>query len=276
MRVKTITGGVVVGVVVSLALSMPLWAAESKKQKEIGVEKIEKPKDTKTLEPETTIRFPGPKINAFSSKSLTDDYNIELFSGMPGCPTCRVSVDCNISARQGLRSFEIFFRGHRVHEETFSLLGPIVSNRTYRDLRLDLSPHRPAHSGAYILQARVEDRLGAVATKDIRLRCDMERPTIHSIRPADGETIYMDGGSVDITFEFDVSDDFSGISAVWMGGWYGSVTDRTPPFSITIRNIERDTGFDIQVLDGAGNVRSDYLSVHVTPRPASLPGPGLP
>ena len=118
--------------------------------------------------------------------------------------------------------------------------------------------------------------LSSAATRDIRLRCDMERPTINSIRPADGETIYRDGGSVDITFEFDVSDDFSGISAVWMGGWYGSVTDRTPPFSITIRNIEHDTYFDIQVLDGVGNVRSDGLSVHVTPRPASLPGHARP
>jgi hypothetical protein len=193
---------------------------------------------------------------------------------MPGCPTCRISVNFNIYARQGLRSFEIFFRGHQVHEEIFG--GPAVSSRGCSDLRLDLTPHRPPRSGSYTLQAKVVDRLGAVATKDIRLRCDMERPTINSIHPADGETIYRDGGSVDITFEFDVGDDFSGISAVWMGGWYGSVTDRTPPFSITIENIERDTGFDIQVLDGTGNVRSDYISVNVTPRPARAPGPGLP
>ncbi|MBN1255758.1 MAG: hypothetical protein JXA50_10840 [Deltaproteobacteria bacterium] len=273
MKDKTITWGVVVALAVSLALSMPLWAAQSTKQKELDAEKVEKPKEKLEPLPHTTVRLPGPKINEFSCESLTDDYNILLFCGAPS-DDYRVSIDFDIFARQGLSSFEILFRGHQVYHETFG--GPIVSSRSGRDLKLDLSPHRPARSGTYTLQAKVVDRLGQAATRDLRLRCDMERPTIHSIRPADGETIYKDGGSVDITFEFDVSDDFSGISAVWMGGWYGSVTDTTPPFSITIRDIERDTGFDIQVLDGAGNVRSDYISVHVTPRPASLPGSARP
>lgn len=272
MKSKTITGGVVVGVIMTLTFSMPLWAAEGKKPTDLNAEKIEKPKETKSPAPETTIKFPGPKISTFSCESLIRGYNTHLFDGFGAY----LSVTCGISAKQGLRKFEILFNRHRIYEETFSLVGPMVTNKTYRDLRIDPSPARPARSGPYNLQARVEDSLGAVATRDIRLICDMERPTIHSVRPANGETVYKDGESVDITFEFDVSDDFSGVYFVYMGGWYGSVRDYTPPFSITFRDIERDTHFDVEVVDREGNIQPYNLDVYVRPRRALSPGPSGP
>jgi hypothetical protein len=221
--------GVVVGVVMILTLSMPLWAAEGKKPTDLNAEKVEKPKDTKSPAPQTTIKFPGPKISAFSCESLTGGYNIRLFGGR------FLSVTCAISARQGLRKFEILFRGHRVHEETFALIGPMVSNRSYRDLRLDLSPGRPGRSGRYTLQARVEDRLGAVVTRDIRLRVDMENPRITSIRPACGSTVHVLTTPTSITFEIDATDDFSGVKKVVLQvDPVERYEDTTAPYSITV------------------------------------------
>jgi len=47
------------------------------------------------------------------------------------------------------------------------------------------------------------------------------------------------------------------------------VTEPTAPFRITFDNVPvGERGFDIQVLDNAGNGRSDYTAVTVRPRPA--------
>jgi hypothetical protein len=101
LKRNAITLLVVTGVTLSLALGMPLFADQSKKQNEPGAEakKIELPKQkaVKPL-PEATTRLVGPVINEFSCASLTGGYNINLFRG------------------------------------------PAVSSRSARDMRLDLSP----------------------------------------------------------------------------------------------------------------------------------------
>ena len=69
----------------------------------------------------------------------------------------------------------------------------------------------------------------------------------------------------------EIRDDFSGIKAVWMGGLAGSITDTTAPFRITFDHVPvGNAGFDIQVVDNEGNVRSDYAEVRVRPRPAVM------
>ena len=137
-------------------------------------------------------------------------------------------------------------------------------------MRLDLSPCGPPRSGYYTLDARVTDRLGQSTTRSIRLRVDTERPTITSILPNEGQTVYADGVSANITFEITARDDFSGLKSVWMGGRAGTAIDTTAPFGITFNNVPiGETGFDIQVLDNEGNVRSDCTSVKVVPRPAA-------
>ena len=246
--------GVVIGVVVSLALSMPLWAAEGKKPTD--AEKVEKPKDTKSPAPGTTIKFPGPKIDSFSCESLNGGYNIRFFGGR------FLSVNCDISAVQGLRKFEIFFRGHRIHEESFSLAGPMVTSQNYRDLRLDPSPGRPGRSGYYTLQARVVDRLGAVATKDIRLRVDMENPRITSIDPPCGSDIFVLTTPTSITFDVNATDDFSGIQKVVLRvDLVERYEDSTAPYRITVP-IDRIPSHclfrydEFQVIDNEGNFSS--------------------
>ena len=291
MKPQAIKCGVVIGLVVSVVLSMPLWAAQSTKQKKLDTEKIDKPQETKSPipTPDTTLRLPGPKINEFSCESLTGGYNINLFGG-PACVNCRLSVNFDIYARQGLRKFEITFRGHQVHEENFG--GPAVSSRSCRDLRLDLASHRPARSGTYTLQARVVDRSGQTTTKSIRLRCDMERPRITNVVPRDGETIYADGARAAITFEITASDDFSGIQEVrvtslyFIGSGGGIVpdnyfrgSDTTAPYHITINGIEplREWRWHISATDRAGNIGEyGFIDLHLTPRPVRLPGPVRP
>jgi len=284
MKINAIASMIIVSVILSLVLGVPLWAAEMKKQTAPVAEAVKaQPQQQKqSTDPIKKIEplskptppkpdAPGPIINKFTCKSLTKGYNEILFDGPAFDPNNRLSVDYDISASQGLQKLEITLGGNRVYEENFVFGRPAVTSTNRRDLRLDVTAVPIARSGFYQLQLTVWDLRGRVINKEIRLRCDLERPKINSIRPANGETVYLDGGSVDITFEFNVSDDFSGISAVWMGGFYGSFTDTTSPFSITIRNIERDASFDIQVVDGEGNVKSDYITVHVVPRRASMP-----
>jgi hypothetical protein len=249
--------GVVIGVVMALTFSMPLWAAEGKKPTDINTEKIEMQKDTKSPAPETTIKLPGPKINAFSCESLSGGYNILLFNGSEA-----LSVTCRISAKQGLRKFEILFNGDRIYEESFPLMGPMVKNKSYRDLRIDPSPARPGRSGRYTLQARVEDRLGAVATRDIRLRVDMENPTITSINPPCGSDILVLTTPTSITFEIDATDDFSGVQKVVLQVGLGDrYEDTTAPYRITvpIDRIPPHCLFrydEFRVIDNEGNARS--------------------
>jgi hypothetical protein len=270
MKVKTVTWGVIVAVAVLLGLGMPLQAVEKNVQTEMKAigEKAEKAK------PKPSPILAGPKINKFTCRSLTKGYNLMLFKGPAFDTNNRLSVNYDIYAGRGLQKIEITFDGNRVYEKTF--LRPAVLSAKLSDLRINMTSVPIDRSGYYPLRLTVWDLSGKTASKEIRLRCDIERPTINGIRPANGETVYRDGGSVDVTFAFDVSDDFSGVSAVWMGGLYGSATDTTAPFSITINNIDRDTGFDIQVVDVEGNVKSDYIEIHVAPRPASLPAPAKP
>ena len=254
--------------VLSLVAGNSLRAADKLFQKVIRV-----PADVKAQKAVALTRnqmhLPKPEIRAFSCESLSDGYNLMLFGGPPGCADCRINVSFDIFARSGLSKFEIRFRDNLLHEENF--LGPPVSGRSCRVLRLDLSPYDPPRSGYYDLDAKVIDRLGQSTTRSLRLRVDMERPTITAISPADGQTIYADGGSATVTFQIDARDDFSGIKAVWMGGYAGSITDTTAPFRITFNNVRiGDAGFDVQVVDNEGNVRSDYTSVRVRPRPAAM------
>jgi hypothetical protein len=258
----------VVVLVLSLATGTSLRAAEQPAPKaprvaaEVGVQNREALRRNQ-------MRLPIPEIREFRCESLSEGYNLMLFGGSPGCADCRINVSFAIFARSGLSKFVIRFRDQLLHEENY--LGPPVTSRSCRVLRLDLSPFDPPRSGYYNLDATVTDRRGQSTTRSIRLRVDMERPTITAISPADGQTIYADGGSATVTFLIDARDDFSGIKAVWMGGYAGSTTDTTAPFRITFTNVRiGDTGFDVQVVDNEGNVRSDYTSVHVRPRPAMM------
>lgn len=278
MENKAAKWGIIVCVIISFVFSMSLLAAESTKQKETGIKKIEKQKKTIKELPHTTMRLPGPKINEFSCESLTGGYNINLFGG-PVCVNCRLSVSFNIYARQGLSKFEIKFRGHTVHEENFG--GPAVSSRSCRDLRLDLSPHRPVNSGNYTLQAKVVDRLGKIATKSISLRCDMKRPRITNVVPRDGETVYGDGNRATITFEITVSDDFTGIQEVsvtslWIAGLndnYYRGRDTSSPYRITINRILLgESVWSVKAVDRAGNIGEyEHINLNLTPRPVRAP-----
>jgi hypothetical protein len=272
---------IIAGVTLSLALSVPLFADQSKKQNELGAEakKIELPKQkaVKPL-PEATMRLAGPAINEFSCASLTGGYNINLFGGH-ACTNCRLSVTFDIHASQGLNKFEITFRGNTVHEENFA--GPAVSDRSARDMQLDLAPYRPESSGAYTLQAKVWDRRGQIATKSITLRVDMQRPRITSVRPANGETVYADGRSANIIFEIAASDDFEGIREVNvtsiamadMPDNFYRGSDTTSPYSITISGVPLgEWSWRVLATDRAGNVTEyEHIHLHITARPASLP-----
>jgi hypothetical protein len=111
----------------------------------------------------------------------------------------------------------------------------MVKNKKYRDLRIDPSPGRPARSGHYTLQARVEDRLGAVATRNIRLRVDMGYPRITSINPPCGSDILVLTTPTSITFEIDATDDFSGVKKVVLQvDPVERYEDTTAPYSITV------------------------------------------
>jgi hypothetical protein len=281
LKKKTITLLVVAGVMLSLALGMPLFADQNKKQNEPGIEvrksELPKQKAVKPL-PEAAMRLAGPIINEFSCASLTGGYNINLFGG-PACANCRLSVTFDIHASQGLNKFEITFHGRTVHEENFG--GPAVSNRSARDMRLDLSPYRPESSGTYMLQAKVWDRRGQVAAKSITLRVDMQRPRIASVRPANGETIYADGRSANITFEIAASDDFEGIREVNVmsvanadvpDNFYRG-SDATSPYSITISSVPLgEWSWSIMATDRAGNITEyERINLHITTRPASIP-----
>jgi hypothetical protein len=281
LKGNAITLLVVAGVALSLALGMPLFADQSKKQNEPGTEakKIELPKQkaAKPL-PEATMRLVGPVINEFSCASLTGGYNISLFGG-PTCANCRLSVTFDIHASQGLNKFEITFHGRTVHEENFG--GPAVSNRSARDMRLDLSPYRPESSGTYTLQAKVWDRGGQVAAKSITLRVDVQRPRITSVRPASGETIYADGRSANITFEIAASDDFEGIREVNvtsiamadMPDNFYRGSDTTSPYSVTISGVPLgEWSWRVLATDRAGNIaENEHINLHITTRPASIP-----
>ena len=195
-----------------------------------------------------------------------------------------LSVNFNIYASQGLSSFEITFRGHRVHHVRF---GGLVSSRSVRDLRLDLSPHRPARSGTYTLEAKVVDRRGKVATKSIRLRVDMEPPTITSIRPPNGSTVYVLTNPASITYEIEASDHFSGVKKVVVEvDMVERYEDSTPPYRITVPNVRVSpepercwwSPDSIKVEDNEGNYSSlpyNECELCVVLRPMRLDGSGL-
>jgi len=268
MKKNTVVTMLLVVLALSLAAGTSLRAADkpSSKVKRVQTEVTAQKAEALTR---NQMRFPRPEIREFSCESLTDGYNIMLFGGPPGCADCRINVSFDIYARGALSKFEILFRGNLLHEENF--LGPPVTGRSCRVLRLDLSPYDPPRSGFYNLDARVTDRLGQTTTRTLRLRVDMERPTITAVSPSSGLTIYADGGSATVTFQIDARDDFSGIKSVWMGGFPGSIVDTTAPFRITFENVPiGNAGFDVQVVDNEGNVRSDYAEVRVRPRPAVM------
>ncbi len=278
MKKNTATITVLALLAILLASGTPLHA-DSKPLPKKGAEQVDSKVPTNQVQTDNQLQpgnrlqtgnrmqFPRPVIREFSCESLTDGYNLMLFGGPPGCADCRINVIFDIFARGGLSKFEIRFRDNLVHEENF--LGPPVSSRSCRVLRLDLSPYDPPRSGYYDLVAKLVDRLGQSVTRSVRLRVDLERPTITSIVPNNGEIVYADIESATITFEITARDDFSGVKAVWMGGLAGSMTDNTAPFRITFNNVRvGEAGFDIQVLDNEGNVRSDYTSVSVRRRPA--------
>ncbi len=231
-----------------LALGIPVWAEESKiDRREIRI---------------------GPDISEFTCESLTGGYNIMLFNG-PVCVNCRLRVQIQVSDTRGLDSVEIKFRGNQVFHTR-------PGGDTYRrtDLDLDLSPFRPPASGAYTLEARAVNRLGAATSKSLTLNMDLQRPTITVVRPTDGATIYANIRTADITFEIRATDDSSGIKKVSVIGdrlhdpsWQG--VDTTAPYSITIRNVELGTwSWRITAEDNAGNIAERSISTNVKIRPA--------
>jgi hypothetical protein len=149
----------------------------------------------------------------------------------------------------------------------------------------------PSASGTYKFKAKVVDRLGKVATsKSILLNIDTELPTITSIRPGDGETIYIhdvwpvDGGTIyidgdraDISFEITASDTYSGIEFVQVipakadppfTYLRGEGTDTTPPYRITVPDIKcGEHVFRVNVVDRACNCSYRDVRITVQPRP---------
>jgi hypothetical protein len=229
-----------------LALGIPVWGEESKTDRR-------------------EIRI-GPDISEFTCESLTGGYNILLFNG---CVNCRLRVRIQVTDTRGLDSVEIKFRGNRVFH---ALPGGDTYRRT--DLDLDLSPFRPPGSGAYTLEARAVNRLGAATSKSLTLNMDLQRPTITVVRPTDGATICADIRTADITFEIRATDDSSGIKKVSVIGdrlhdpsWRGE--DITSPYSITIRNVDLGTwSWRITAEDNAGNITERSVSINVRSRPA--------
>ena len=263
MKTKTLVMGMVVCVAVSLALGMPLWAGEKDIHKGIGGE------PEKVITPEKPNISPRLKIIEFSCTSRTGGYNIALFEDFN-----KLSVNYDLYGSQGLERFEIYFRGHLVHNVV--VMGGLTTfNQRY--VLVDLSPYRPKTSGTYNLEGKLFDRRRNVVTKSISLRVDLERPEITRIQPGDGETIYTDLERTDITWDIEATDDFSRLGEARVIGrlvgsrgstdWEG--IDRNPPYRITIRDVDVGTSlWKIEVKDNAGNSSRQSRRIIVTPIPA--------
>lgn len=295
MKIHVIALLIIAGVISLVVLGMPLFAEqgkqqtpateitkiESQKKQTDPVKNIEPPpRKTATGLPDTTLRFPGPEIKEFSSERPASGYFNYIFflspTVAPGPEKIRVRF--NIYASQGLSKFEVTFNGHVVHEEAFA--GPPVSSRSATTM-ISIQPYKPARSGNYTLQAKVTDRLGQTATKSVTMPVDFQAPGYPTIRPASGDTIYMDLASsetVDVTFWITSSDDFSGIKEVRVETDYHIYqgSDTTYPYSITVKGVrvsEADN-WNIHITDNAGNMRSVMShTLNIAPRRASMPAP---
>jgi hypothetical protein len=232
--------------------------------------KIVKPKaKSKRLNDGSRQLLSKPDIPRFSAESTTGGYNLQLLDRR--CDSCRVRVNITVSDSGADLSSLVFSLGSRVIE-TIRPAGRSYSNN---NLRLNISGTRFARSGNYDLKVKATNVVGQSRTRTISLPMDIRRPSITSVTPANGATVYADLSKANITFEVTATDDV-GIDNAWVehhprdAFWKGE--DGSPPYRVTISGVDEGIHrWSVGATDHQGNFNGVLRTIHVRRRPIVRP-----